>query len=45
MVRLVFADHTYVMRANWNGYTPVTDAVTQGVTWGAWWNLAEWTPR
>lgn len=45
MVCLVFTDHTYVMRANWNGYTPVVDAASQGVTWGPWWNLAEWTPR
>ncbi len=45
MVCLAFTDHTYVMRANWNGYTPVTDAAAQGVSWGAWWNLAEWTPK
>lgn len=45
MVCLAFADHTYVMRANWTGYQPVTDGVSQGVTWGPWWNLAQWTPR
>lgn len=45
MVCLVFVDHTYVMRNNWTGYTPVTDGVSQGVTWGPWWNLAAWTPR
>jgi peptide/nickel transport system substrate-binding protein len=45
MVCLVFVDHTYVMRNNWTGYAPVTDATSQGVTWGAWWNLAQWTPR
>jgi peptide/nickel transport system substrate-binding protein len=45
MVCLVFVDHTYVMRDNWTGYTQVTDAASQGVTWGPWWNLAAWTPR
>ncbi|HEX3650306.1 MAG TPA: ABC transporter substrate-binding protein [Pseudonocardiaceae bacterium] len=45
MVCLVFLDHTYVMRNNWNGYAPVTDSASQGVTWGPWWNLAQWTPR
>jgi peptide/nickel transport system substrate-binding protein len=34
-----------VMRDNWTGYTQVTDAASQGVTWGPWWNLAAWTPR
>lgn len=45
MVCLVFVDHTFVMRNNWTGYTPVTDGSSQGVTWGPWWNLAAWTPR
>ncbi|HVV20856.1 MAG TPA: ABC transporter substrate-binding protein [Pseudonocardiaceae bacterium] len=45
MVCLVFADHTYVMRDNWTGYTPVVDGPQQGVTWGPWWNLQSWTPR
>jgi peptide/nickel transport system substrate-binding protein len=45
MVCLVFADHTYVMRDNWTGYVPVTDAASQGVTWGPWWNLQQWLPR
>jgi peptide/nickel transport system substrate-binding protein len=45
MVCLVFVDHTYVMRDNWSGYTPVTDSASQGVTWGPWWNLGQWTPR
>jgi peptide/nickel transport system substrate-binding protein len=45
MVCLVFLDHTYAMRANWTGYQPVTDGPSQGVTWGPWWNLAQWTPR
>jgi peptide/nickel transport system substrate-binding protein len=45
MVCLVFADHTYVMRDNWTGYTQITDSSSQGVTWGPWWNLAQWTPR
>jgi peptide/nickel transport system substrate-binding protein len=45
MVCLVFLDHTYVMRDNWTGYAPVTDGSSQGVTWGPWWNLAQWTPR
>jgi peptide/nickel transport system substrate-binding protein len=45
MVCLVFVDHTYVMRNNWNGYTPVTDSAAQGVTWGPWWNLGQWVPR
>jgi peptide/nickel transport system substrate-binding protein len=45
LVCLVFAAHTYVMRANWNGYQQVTDGASQGVTWGPWWNLAAWTPK
>ncbi|HEY3607768.1 MAG TPA: ABC transporter substrate-binding protein, partial [Pseudonocardiaceae bacterium] len=40
MVSLVFVDHTYVMRDNWTGYAQVTDAASQGITWGPWWNLA-----
>lgn len=45
MVSLVFVNHAYVMRNNWTGYVPVTDGVSQGVTWGAWWNLDQWVPR
>ena len=45
MVCLAFVDHTYVMRNNWTGYAPVTDAAAQGVTWGPWWNLGAWVPR
>ena len=45
MVCLVLADHTYLMRNNWNGYEQVTDDTSQDVTWGAWWNLGTWTPR
>jgi peptide/nickel transport system substrate-binding protein len=45
LVCLVFAQHTYVMRNNWSGYAPVVDGSAQGVTWGPWWNLAQWTPR
>ncbi|HEY3748130.1 MAG TPA: ABC transporter substrate-binding protein [Pseudonocardiaceae bacterium] len=45
MVCLAFVDHTYVMRNNWTGYAPVTDSASQGVTWGAWWNLGQWLPR
>jgi hypothetical protein len=33
------------MRNNWTGYAPVTDSASQGVTWGAWWNLGQWLPR
>jgi peptide/nickel transport system substrate-binding protein len=45
MVSLVLADHTYLMRNNWNGYQQVTDDSFQDVTWGPWWNLETWTPR
>ncbi|HEV8562485.1 MAG TPA: ABC transporter substrate-binding protein [Actinophytocola sp.] len=45
MAVLTAPDHTYVMRDNWNGYQPVTDAEAPDLTWGAWWNLAKWTPR
>jgi peptide/nickel transport system substrate-binding protein len=45
MVVLVAPNHTYVMRQSWDGYEPVVDAAESGFTWGAWWNLEEWTPR
>jgi peptide/nickel transport system substrate-binding protein len=45
MVVLVAPEHTYVMRDNWTGYQPVTDADRADFTWGAWWNLQTWTPR
>lgn len=45
MVVLVEPDHSYVLRQSWNGYVPVVDGVSAGMTWGAWWNLADWTPR
>ena len=45
-VFLVFLDHSYVMRQKWNGYTPVVDPHAHGVlTWGALWNLDDWTPK
>ncbi|MFI7676787.1 ABC transporter substrate-binding protein [Actinophytocola sp. NPDC049390] len=45
MVVLVAPNHTYVMRESWDGYVPVVDASGADFTWGAWWNLEEWTPR
>ena len=45
MVVLVAPNHTYVMRESWDGYVPVVDASGSDFTWGAWWNLEEWTPR
>ena len=45
MVVLVATNHTYVMRESWDGYQPVVDASGADVTWGAWWNLEDWTPR
>lgn len=45
MAVLVSPNHTYVLRQSWDGYTPVVDTVTADATWGAWWNLEEWTPR
>ncbi|MCT2585276.1 ABC transporter substrate-binding protein [Actinophytocola gossypii] len=45
MVVLAAPNHTYVMRESWDGYEPVVDGSSAGATWGAWWNLAEWTPR
>jgi peptide/nickel transport system substrate-binding protein len=45
MVVLAAANHTYVMRESWDGYQPVVDAAPADATWGAWWNLEDWTPR
>lgn len=45
MVVLVAPNHTYVMRESWDGYEPVVDAADSDFTWGAWWNLEDWTPR
>jgi peptide/nickel transport system substrate-binding protein len=45
MVVLAAPNHTYVMRESWDGYQPVVDASTADFTWGAWWNLEDWTPR
>jgi peptide/nickel transport system substrate-binding protein len=45
MVVLAAPNHTYVMRESWDGYQPVIDAAGVDATWGAWWNLEDWTPR
>jgi peptide/nickel transport system substrate-binding protein len=45
LVVLAEPNHLYVIRENWNGYQPVIDAESADLTWGAWWNLAKWTPR
>jgi peptide/nickel transport system substrate-binding protein len=45
MVVLAAPNHTYVMRESWDGYQPVVDAAGEDATWGAWWNLEDWTPR
>jgi peptide/nickel transport system substrate-binding protein len=45
MVVLAAPNHTYVMRESWDGYEPVVDASAADVTWGAWWNVEDWTPR
>jgi peptide/nickel transport system substrate-binding protein len=45
MVVLTAPNHTYVMRESWDGYQPVVDASSADATWGAWWNLEDWTPR
>jgi peptide/nickel transport system substrate-binding protein len=45
MVVLAAPNHTYVMRESWDGYQPVVDASGVDATWGAWWNLEDWTPR
>lgn len=45
MVVLAAPNHTYVMRESWDGYQPVVDASTVDATWGAWWNLEDWTPQ
>jgi peptide/nickel transport system substrate-binding protein len=45
MVVLAAPNHTYVMRESWDGYQPVVDASTADATWGAWWNLEDWTPK
>jgi len=45
MVVLTAPNHTYVIRESWDGYQPVVDASSAGMTWGAWWNLEDWIPR
>ncbi len=45
MVVLAVPTHTYVLRENWTGYTPVVDATGADYTWGPWWNLQGWTPN
>lgn len=45
MVFLVFVGHSYVSGAHWDGYVPVVEPHTHGVTWGPWWNLEDWTPK
>jgi len=45
MVVLAAPNHTYVIRESWDGYQPVVDAAGADATWGAWWNLEDWTPR
>ncbi|MQA07039.1 MAG: ABC transporter substrate-binding protein [Pseudonocardiaceae bacterium] len=44
-VYLVFLEHAYLMRDEWNGYQPVIEPHTHGTTWGPWWNVEKWTPR
>ncbi|HEX6353493.1 ABC transporter substrate-binding protein [Actinophytocola sp.] len=45
MVVLAAPNHTYVIGESWDGYQPVVDASSADFTWGAWWNLEDWTPR
>lgn len=45
MVFLVFVGHSYVAQDRWDGYVPVVEPHTHGVTWGPWWNLEDWTPK
>lgn len=43
---LVFLDHTYVLKGEWDGYEKVVDAHAHGaIGWGAWWNLEKWSRR
>jgi len=43
-VMLVFLDHVYVMEEDgWDGLEPVLEPHSHGVSWGPWWNLAQWT--
>lgn len=40
---LVFLHHTYVEQSNdWQGKEPVLEPHAHGVSWGPWWNIAEW---
>ncbi|MGY1840363.1 MULTISPECIES: ABC transporter substrate-binding protein [unclassified Modestobacter] len=42
-VVLVFLEHVYVVRdGGWTGTEPVLEPHSHGVSWGPWWNLAEW---
>ncbi|WP_143073509.1 ABC transporter substrate-binding protein [Actinokineospora terrae] len=45
MAVLAVPTHSYVLRDNWTGYTPVVDATGTDHTWGPWWNLQAWTPN
>ncbi|WP_253839358.1 ABC transporter substrate-binding protein [Actinokineospora globicatena] len=45
MVVLAVPTHSYVLRDNWTGYTPVVDSTGTDHTWGPWWNLQAWTPN
>jgi peptide/nickel transport system substrate-binding protein len=45
MVVIAAPNHTYVIRQSWDGYQPVVDDAATDATWGAWWNLENWTPR
>ncbi|WP_211658188.1 ABC transporter substrate-binding protein [Phytoactinopolyspora halophila] len=42
-VMLAFLDHTYVMRdRGWAGMRPIVEPHAHGVSWGPWWNVADW---
>ncbi|MDG4663454.1 ABC transporter substrate-binding protein [Mycobacterium sp. 236(2023)] len=42
-VFLVFLDHTYGYRdLGWQQSAPIMEPHSHGVSWGPWWNLAQW---
>ncbi|WP_367129312.1 ABC transporter substrate-binding protein [Saccharothrix sp. HUAS TT1] len=42
---LVFLDHTYVLRDEWNGQETQVEPHDHGLVHAVWWNLEKWTPK
>ncbi|WP_158851740.1 ABC transporter substrate-binding protein [Saccharothrix deserti] len=42
---LVFLDHTYVLRDEWDGQAEQVEPHDHGLVHAVWWNLERWTPK